>query len=197
MQPLNHQPHKKNQNNQAQQSDVPKTQVNGVDTTIVSGQADNPIYIPTGNNQLYLNPNSTFIEPSQSSFAELKLPHISKPYESQDTEFAPPNVTNHNPEISSRLHEESSRLYNISDQINDEIDKLIRNYPSIVVRRKGVEGGEKKKKKRKSKFPTYLSENQISYQKPSPIEGAIIGKPARSDISHTIDYGKLIWKINL
>ena len=113
------------------------------------------------------------------------MPHINKAPEPE--EFMAPSVIN--PEISSRIHEESTRLYNISDQINEEINKLIRNYPSIVVRRKGVSGEQQK---RQSKFPAYLSENQISCQKACSLEPSLVNGKARADIAHTIEYGKLI-----
>ena len=87
-----------------------------------------------------------------------------------------------------KVHEECSNRFhhNATDQIDDEINKIIRNYPSIVMRRKGTVGEKKRKK-----LPTFLTGNQISYHKASSIEPSVVSKP-RNDISHTIDYGKLI-----
>lgn len=121
----------------------------------------------------YFNPNSTFIEN-----ANLKLPQINRTYEPEEY-----SVANH--DIKAR-EESVNRFYNGTDQIDDEINKIIRNYPSIVMRRKGTHGEKKRKK-----LPTFLTENQISYHKASSIEPSVVSK-ARNDIAHTIDYGKLI-----
>ena len=77
MQPLNHTPHKKSHSHhyqqQVQQQQLPETtkpQTSHMEP-VVNPYADKTIHIPTGHSHSqghqYLNPNSTFIEPSQAS----------------------------------------------------------------------------------------------------------------------------------
>ncbi len=149
--------------------------------------------------QRYFNPNSTFIDQSQFS-SGLKLPQINPPVDIPAAN--PDNNCN-------RAQEEPSRLFNLSYQIDDEINKIIRNYPSIVVRRRGVPGGnettasvghKQRRLNNQSNHSSYkgLADSQPpGYQKAASTvlqPSVVISKPiqSRRDLAHTIDYGKLI-----
>ena len=174
------QPQRDNNYNQSQINSGAESFVNEFnEPSLLTSQLD-------AQDQRYLNPNSTFIDQSQYGF---KLPQLKRNYESDEfsVKFINPDI------VSSRVQEETNRLFNLSDHIDDEINKIIRNYPSIVVRRRGVPG-ETKKRSRKQ-MPIYLTENQISYHKASAIEPSVVVSKSRRDLTHTIDYGKLIWAL--
>ena len=132
----------------------------------------------------YTNPNSTFIEPSNYSF---KLPYINKTFDADEY-----SVNLINQEINSKNRDKPNLIFNLSDQIDEEINKIIKNYPSIVVRRKGAAG---EKKNNLKKIPFFLSENQIAYQiglNGNDLNQIVTADKPKNDLTNNIDYGKLI-----
>ena len=132
----------------------------------------------------YTNPNSTFIEPSNYSF---KLPYINKTFDADEY-----SVNLINQEINSKNRDKPNLIFNLSDQIDEEINKIIKNYPSIVVRRKGAAG---EKKNNLKKIPFFLSENQIAYQiglNGNDLNQIVTADKPKNDLTNNIDYGTLI-----
>ena len=82
-----------------------------------------------------------------------KLPYLMRSFD--PNEFAL-SLTNH--ESSSQTYEnfnEHSQLSNFNDDVDDKINKIIKSYPSIVLRRQG--------NRRFPKLKNYLTENHIKY----------------------------------
>ena len=109
---------------------------------------------PLANNKVLV-----FVEPDIprkviTTTDSFKLPYLMRSFD--PNEFAL-SLTNHSFNTSQSYNNinEHSQLSNFNDEVDDKINKIIKNYPSIVLRRKNIG--------RFPKLKNYLNENHIKY----------------------------------